>query len=208
MDSRLGRGDARKCVRGPGRPRDAELEDRILAETLRQLAAEGYARMSLESVAAAAGVGKPTIYRRWSGKADLATAALRTLQLAEPPVDRSSTVAELKGILANFRASLLRPNGIALVGTVLAEEQHTPGLLKLFRERLVEPRRKMLLDALERSRAAGELRADAPLDVAVNMLVGAFYARYLAASRIPADWPGRLAETVWRGLARAAERGA
>src|SRR5260370_12553531 len=111
----------------PGRPGDPDVEKRILEVTLRQLAEGGYSRMSVDGVAAEANVSKPTIYRRWAHKADLVTAALRTIQLSEPPVATGSSVDELTSILKNFRRSLLRPNGMSLVGTVLAEEHHTPG---------------------------------------------------------------------------------
>ncbi len=185
-----------------GRPRDPETERRILEVTLRHLAEEGYSRMSLDNIALAAGVSKPTIYRRWPGKADLATAALRTLQLAEPPVDTGTTTGDLIATLENFSRSLLRPNGLSLIGTVLAEEAHTPELLALFRERLVVPRRQMLLAILDRAKRRGELRRGANLDVAVNLLVGAFYARYLAASAIPAGFPRELVAMVWPGLVR------
>lgn len=186
--------------RSAGRPRDPETERRILDATLRHLAEEGYSRMSVDNIALAAGVSKPTIYRRWPGKADLATAALRTLQLSEPPVDTGSTTGDLIATLENFSRSLLRPNGLSLIGTVLAEESHTPELLALFRERLVVPRRRMLHDILERAKRQGELRRGANLDAAVNLLVGAFYARYLAASAIPAGFARELVLLVWPGL--------
>lgn len=188
--------------RSAGRPRDPETERRILDATLRHLAEEGYSRMSVDNIALAAGVSKPTIYRRWPGKADLATAALRTLQLSEPPVDTGSTTGDLIATLENFSRSLLRPNGLSLIGTVLAEESHTPELLALFRERLVVPRRRMLHDILERAKRQGELRRGANLDAAVNLLVGAFYARYLAASAIPAGFARELVLLVWPGLVR------
>lgn len=186
----------------PGRPRDPETERRILDVTLRLLAEEGYSRMSLDNIALAAGVSKPTIYRRWPGKADLATAALRTLQLSEPPVDTGSTKGDLTATLENFSRSLLRPNGMSLIGTVLAEEAHTPELLALFRERLVAPRRQMLRVILDRAKRRGELRRGANLDAAINLMVGAFYARYLAASTVPSGFPRELVTLVWPGLAR------
>lgn len=189
----------------PGRPRDPETERRILEATLRHLAEWGYTRMSLDQIALDAGVSKPTIYRRWPGKADLATAALRTIQLGEPPIDTGSTPGDLAGTLENFSRSLLRPNGMSLIGTVLAEEGHTPELLQLFRERLVAPRRKMLRDILERAKERRELRARTNLDTVVNMLVGAYYARYLAESTIPAGFAKDLVQSVWRGIARQAE---
>lgn len=185
----------------PGRPRDPKTESRILEVALRLLAEDGYSRMSLDAVAAAARVSKPTMYRRWSSKADLATAALRTIQLSEPAVDTGSTLGDLTGTLQNFRRSLLRPNGMSLIGTVLAEESHTPELLTHFRDRIVAPRRAMLREILERAEKRGELRPDANLEAAINMLVGAFYARYLAGSKIPATFPQELAQIVWSGVA-------
>ena len=187
--------------RPPGRPRDPETESRILQAALRQLAEDGYNRMSLDAVALEAGVSKPTMYRRWSSKADMATAALRTIQLSEPPVDTGSTVGDLACALRNFSRSLLRPNGMALIGTVLAEEAHTPKLLRLFRERIVTPRRAMVRGIPERAEERRELRPGVDLDCVVNMLVGAFYARYLATSKIPPSFPGELAEIVWNGIA-------
>jgi AcrR family transcriptional regulator len=157
--------------------------------------------MSVDAVASTAGVSKPTLYRRWCSKADLATAALRTIQLSEPPVDTGSTLGDLTGTLQNFRRSLLRPNGVSLIGTVLAEEVHTPELLTYFRERIVVPRRAMLREVLERAEKRKELRPSVNLDCAVNMLVGAFYARYLANSKIPTSFPEELAEMLWNGIA-------
>ena len=188
-------------TRPPGRPRNEQTEARILEVALRHLAHDGYSRMSLDSIAEDAGVSKPTISRRWSSKADLATAALRTIQLAEPPVNTGSTRGDLAATLRNFSRSLLRPNGMSLIGTVLAEESHTPELLRLFRERIVAPRRAMLRQVLETAQARQELRTGVDLDCAVNMLVGAFYARYLAASKVPAGFPEQIAAIVWTGIA-------
>ncbi len=195
---------AKKTAERTGRPRDPETERRILDVTLRYLAEEGYSRMSLDNIALTAGVSKPTIYRRWPGKADLATAALRTLQLAEPPVATGSSRGDLCATLANFSRSLFRPNGMSLIGTVLAEEAHTPELLALFRARLVAPRRQMLRDILERAQSKGELRGDINLDAVVNLLVGAFYARYLADPSIPHEFPQDLVDVIWSGIARSA----
>jgi len=158
--------------------------------------------MSLEEVVAEAGASKPAAYRRWSGKADLATAALRTIQSSESQVHTGTTVGDLIGILQNFRRSLLRPNGMALIGTVLAEEHHTPELLAWFRERIVAPRRLMLRSVLARALRRGEIKRRADIDAVVNLLVGAIYARYLVASEVPADFPSQLVSIVWQGIGR------
>ena len=89
---------------------------------------------------------------------------------------------------------------MAMIGTLLAEEGHTPKLIRLFRERIVKPRRDGLLAILEAARARGELDADADLDAAVNLLVGSFYARYLSGEGVPQDWPVRVVRLVIAAL--------
>ncbi|MCY2959969.1 MAG: TetR/AcrR family transcriptional regulator [Planctomycetota bacterium] len=174
----------------------------MLAAALVHLARDGYAGMSIDGIAADAGVGKPSIYRRWSGKADLATAALSKLQAEEPRVVGNGARARLVSHLRGFRASLLRPNGMAMLGAVLAEESRTPELMALFRERILARRRRLLHDLLAEGIASGEIRRDADVDAAVNALVGSFYARYLAGQPIGPDWPERVVSLVWPSLSR------
>ena len=84
-----------------------------------------------------------------------------------------------------------RPFGMAImIGSVLAEEHATLELLSLFRERVVEPRHAEVREVLEHAQERGELRQDADLEAAVNMLIGSYYARYLAGDPFfPEDWP-------------------
>jgi AcrR family transcriptional regulator len=188
-----------------GRPRDRAIDDAVLAVAVRRLAEDGYARLSIEAVAAEAGVSKPAVYRRYRSKADLATAAVAALAATEPDPDTGSTYADLVAFLQTFQRSYLRPNGPALLGTVLAEEHHTPELLACFRERLVRPRRARLRALLVRGQARGEVRADADLDAAVNAMVGALYARHLTGQGVPRTWPGRTVDLVWPALATPAD---
>lgn len=183
-----------------GRPRDPRTDDAILAAALAQMAARGYAEMSMESVAAAAGVSKPTLYLRFRSKADLATAALSAFRAAEPPPATGRTRTDLVAYLANFRRSLLRPNGMSMIGTVLVEETRTPELIARFRERVVAPRRAGLRAILERGTGKREVRRGADLDAAVNLLVGSFYARYLTGDGVPEEWPERAVAAVWPSL--------
>jgi AcrR family transcriptional regulator len=164
------------------------------------MARDGYARMSVDAVAAEAGVSKPTLYLRYPSKAALATAALAHAREQTAPRDTGDTRADLIATLRHFRTGVERPFGMALVGTALAEEHHTPELLAQFRANLVEPRRRMLRSSLERARARGELAHDADLETAVNALVGSYYASYLAGGRVPRNWPERAVELVLRGL--------
>jgi AcrR family transcriptional regulator len=164
------------------------------------MAYEGYARMSVDAVAAEAGVSKPTLYLRYRSKAALATAALAHLREQRTPRETGDTRADLLAQLRHFRRGVERPFGMAMLGTVLAEEHHTPELVEQFREQVVEPRRRMLRSVLERAQARGEIRPDADLEMAVNALVGSYYASYLAGGKAPRDWPERAVDLVLGGL--------
>jgi AcrR family transcriptional regulator len=186
----------------PGRPRSARVDEAILGAARAELAERGYARMSIDGVAARAGVSKPTVYLRHPTKADLATAAIASMRAAERPAPTGDVRADLVAHLRLLRAGLERPYGMATLGTVLAEERETPELLALFRERLVAPRRRELRAVLAAARRRGELRPDANLDVAVAALVGAFFARYLAGEPLGGRFVASLVDTVLDGLRR------
>lgn len=166
------------------------------------MARDGYARMSVDAIAADAGVSKPTLYLRYPSKAALATAALAQAREQTAPQATGDTRTDLISLLRHFRTGVGRPFGMAMVGTVLAEEHHTPELFAQFREQLVEPRRRMLRSVLEAAQERGELAPDADLDTAVNALVGSFYAGYLAEAGVPDDWPERAVDVVLGGLVR------
>ena len=184
----------------PGRPRSARVDDAILAAARAELAEHGYARMSVDGVAARAGVSKPTVYLRHRTKADLATAAIASMRVQPRPAPTDDVRADLVAHLRLLRAGLERPHGMAMLGTMLAEEHDTPELLKLFRERLVAPRRRELRAVLEAARARGELRDGANLDAAVNALVGGLLARYLAGEALGGRFVTTLVDTILNGL--------
>jgi len=194
-----GRGEP-SSPRAPGRPRSEQVDDAILAAARAELAARGYARMTVDAVAARAGVSKPTIYLRHPTKADLATAAIASMRVQPRPVVTHDLRADLIAHLRLLRSGLERPNGMTMLGTVLAEENDTPELLAFFRERLVAPRRQELRAVLQAARDRGELRPEANLDVAVNALVGALFARYLAAESFGGRFLSTLVDTVLDGV--------
>jgi AcrR family transcriptional regulator len=164
------------------------------------MARDGYARMSIDAVAAEAGVSRPTVYLRYANKAELATAALAAYRERELPRESGGTRADLIARLRHFRQGVERPNGMAMLGTVLAEETHTPELLALWRERLVAPRRGELRAILRRARDRGELKPDAGIEAAVAMLVGSYFARYVEKGRAPRSWPEAEVDLVLESL--------
>jgi AcrR family transcriptional regulator len=192
-----------EAERGPGRPREPEVNQRILDAALELLGQQGYVRMSMDAVAANAGVTKPTIYRRYPSKIQLALAAISAYCEQEPPASTGETRADLIAQINHLRRALDRPRGMVMLGTMLAEEYETPELLARFREHLVDPRRHAVRDILERAAMRGEFRPDADLAMAGTMLVGAYYAQYLARTTFAADWTERLVDMVLATMARA-----
>lgn len=186
--------------RSAGRPREEEADRRIIEAALQLMAQHGYNRMSLEMVAAAAGVTKPTIYRRYRGKVHLAVAALVAYRQQNYPVLVGETQTDLVALVKHFQVGIERPFGMAMIGTVLAEEHDTPELLACFRQHLVHPRRQALREVLQQAQQRGELAVDAPIEPAINLLIGSYYAQYLAGSAVPPEWAEQMVELVWRVL--------
>jgi hypothetical protein len=91
----------------------------------------------------------------------------------------------------------MRPDAMAVVGTLLAEERRHPELLQAFRARLAGPRRALLRQALADGVEVGELPPSTDPEVIASMLIGSFYARYIATSDLPDDWAQRVLSPVW-----------
>jgi AcrR family transcriptional regulator len=169
----------------------------LVAAAEQQLRERGYSAMSLESIAKAAGTTVPSLLRRYPDKAALATAVVDSLRIEPMPTARDRPRQRALAILKNFHTNLRRDNSMALLGSLLAEEQRVPQLLERFRARLSTPRRQALREALGEGVKQGELAAEVDLDVAVNMLIGSFYARCIADGAIPRNWPERVLAQIW-----------
>ncbi len=185
----------------PGPPRDPAVDAAILDVAARLLAEKGYARMSIALVADAAGVSRPTIYRRYKSKADLAMAALaaRIDEQARPPAELELEAALIQ-VLRHLAHRLRAKHSMALVGTLLVEEEQTPELIRLFRELIWTARANILQEILDRGRERGELRQDVDSDVVVGMLIGALYSAHLSLAKIPRDWPARVVRAALEGM--------
>lgn len=179
-----------------GRPQDPGADERILQATIKLLSEQGFTRMSIEAVAAEAGVAKTTIYRRFTDKVDLVSAALNKYLAQMDPVELGSAREEL---ITHLRHNLERIDP-AIPGSLLAEEAANPQLLAGFRERVIHPRFAMVRETLERGIERGELRAGLDTDAATQLLMGAFFAHYLHRGRPDDDWPERVVDAIWPAL--------
>lgn len=177
-----------------------EADAAILDATMRLLGEAGYARLTIEGVSAAAGVAKTTIYRRYGDKADLVAAALARVRVLDAPPATGDARADMVSLVRRFQALMQSP-ARTMLATLLAEEHHSPELLARFRERLIEPSRAQARAALEAARERGEIRADADLDLIMDMLAGSYFTRHLAGVPVATTTAEELVDTVWCGIA-------
>ncbi len=186
-------------VRPPGRPRDLRATRAITEAALRQLAAIGYGRLSMESVASEAGVARATVYRRYRDKADLVTAAIaeHAAALGGSALPDSPREA-LEAFLVDFDANFSR-FCVEVLGALLGNRED-PTALMMHRERTIAPRKALARSLLEEARERGELSPDADLDLALDMLVGVVLARAVSGEETTAGWAVRALETIWRGM--------
>jgi AcrR family transcriptional regulator len=163
-----------------GRPRSAEADRAILTATVELLADRGLAAMSIEEVAARAGVGKTTIYRRWPSKGLLALDAFVTSFREEQPLPDTGTLrADLVAALhAWVRAVTQTPMGPMLTG-LIAAAQYDPELRGAWRERVLEPLRTQHRIMLDRAIGRGEIPASVDRDVILDLFFGAAEHRLL-----------------------------
>ncbi|MER5635103.1 TetR/AcrR family transcriptional regulator [Streptomyces nitrosporeus] len=203
-----------------GRPRSAAADQAILEATRSLLGSGGYAGVSMEAVAAEAGVGKPTVYRRWASKAALVADAVLTSEAfgaweqPEEPAGSGDVGHDVKAWLRAHAERMTAPGQIPLVLALAAAAAESPGGAgePLYR-RLTGPRHRALVARLEAGVAAGQLRAGRDLDAVADALIGALLYQLLtgnaAASAARAE---DLVETVLEGfrpapLAETAGRG-
>jgi AcrR family transcriptional regulator len=183
----------------PGRPRDARASEAILQAALGQLLERGYGGMSMEGVAAAAGVGKPAIYRRYRDKAELVTAAIRSILPSLDVPDTGSTREDIHQVAAQARPMTQGPFAI-LLGSVMAEQERQPELLEAFRERIARPRRELAKTILQRGIERGDVRADLDLEQAADAFVGNIIGRHIGGYPFDDQWFDSAIEFLWRGI--------
>jgi AcrR family transcriptional regulator len=185
-----------------GRPRDARADEAILEATFRQLVDVGYAALSIEAIAAEAGVAKTTIYRRHPTKKDLVIAAMRAATPFEPPPQDLPSRQALELFIRTAIHLLIESGAFRILGSLLIEEEREPGLLAAFRERLLEPRRAMVEAMLLRGIDRGEIRRDIDPLVVTEMIAGAVIGHHvILGHRGDEAWIRDLVDHVWRSIA-------
>jgi AcrR family transcriptional regulator len=157
--------------KGPGRPRSARADEAII-EAVLDLFAEGHTfdALSIEAIAARAGVGKATIYRRWPNKEALVVDAVIALKGPVPPIAGESVRDDLVTLLKGARKVSNQRAGKVTI--CLLPELHRNETMHGHYQKFVEPRRAVMRQVLLRGIETGELRADIDVELTLLMLSG------------------------------------
>lgn len=152
-----------------GRPRDPGRDEAIIEATIDVLVSDGYDRLTMDHVAARAGVGKATLYRRWPSKAELVIDAMAALKPSIDAIDSGS----LDGDIAAMVAASCTPSSqrtMQVMVSICSAIPRESELLTAFRTRFTEPRIARITAMLQRARERGELDDDIDIDMAASLL--------------------------------------
>ncbi|MEV4478128.1 TetR/AcrR family transcriptional regulator [Micromonospora coxensis] len=157
--------------RSPGRPRSIRADEAIIEATL-DLLAEGSTveALSIEAIAARAGVGKATIYRRWPGKDALLLDALRRLKGIVPQPAGHSVRDDLV-LLVGAVGHHIDPRARKIMPCLVPEVNRSPDHFQLY-QNIIEPRRQLMREVLRRGVRDGDLRADLDIELTMALLTG------------------------------------
>jgi AcrR family transcriptional regulator len=187
---------------GRGRPRSVEADRAILAATVDLLASRGLAAMSIEEIAARAGVGKATIYRRWPSKGLLALDAFVTVFREQQPLPDTGTLrGDLTAALTAWVRAVTRTSMGPMLTGLIAEAQHDPSLRAAWRERVLEPLRSQPRIMLDRAIARGEIPATVDREVVLDLFFGAAQHRLLL-GHLPLtdEFIGEVVDVILNGI--------
>jgi AcrR family transcriptional regulator len=159
----------------PGRPRDPDLESRVLAAALRLYAEAGWSGFSFEAVARRAGVGKAPLYLRWQSKEDLLLAALSAHTSTVPIQDSGSLRDDLTEYARRLLQSKSTPGGWAFLRIHL-EASINPALHARVAAEIASPHIDGARTVLHRAIERGDLPAETPVDLLLHSLYGAIIA--------------------------------
>jgi AcrR family transcriptional regulator len=193
--------------RAPGRPRSEAADAAILDAAMRLLRTTPVGQLTIEAIAREAGVGKPTIYRRWPNKnAVVVDAAFRSVagQLEFP-----ATGTVLDALLTQIETvvSLMNSRVGQVLAELIGEGQSDPETLASVNERFMRVRRESAAHLIERGKQSGEFDPAIDGELAIDLIYGPLYYRLLA-GHLPLDsaFARDIVTWVMRGI-RPASRG-
>lgn len=186
-----------------GRPR-SEAVERAIIEGVMKLLEDGVplGELSIERIARTAGVGKATIYRRWSGKEELFVDVLRAAEPVDPELPGTSMRDDLIVLLEALRQRGLINRSSAMLHNVYAQMKSSPKLWNAYHTTVIDPRRRLGYEVLRRGQQNGELREDVDVELVNDIFVGPMLVRSILRpeSELPEDLAEQIVDTLLEGL--------
>jgi len=189
----------------PNPERRSQRAHRAILDAVFDLAVKnGYGKVTIEAIAAAAGVGKPTIYRWWPSKGAIALDAVNErLGHATDFPDTGDIAADLATQITAVTDMFTGDIGTVYRG-VIAEAQHNPDLKRAIRATVIEPRAQQCADRLWSAVTAGQIRGDLPPRTMVDLFFGPVYYRFLLGEDVDVKQVPHLVTDIINGLKPAA----
>ena len=185
-----------------GRPRRAATRRAIVEATLALLAERGFQATTIDAIATRAGVGRNTIYRRWTTKEELFADALHELTADLDVHHGDDLYSLLLDWVRDFARIFADPLFGRILPGVLGELQRNPDFARVYVDRVVRPRREALDEVLKEAIERGELRRGVDVDQISDLLAGAPFVRLLPLGLPPVtqDYAEELLDTIWSGI--------
>jgi len=156
----------------PGRPRSAQSHQAILQAALELLAEVGFAAMSMDAIAARAGVGKTTIYRRYASKEELVADAIESIREEIVIPDTGNLQSDIDTLIQNAAQITLNPIGRQTVAMIISSASSNPKFAQIYWTKYLQPRRKAFAVVLERAKARKEIQANLDSDLIFDTMSG------------------------------------
>lgn len=177
----------------------------VIMRTTLELGQEiGYAKLSIEAVAARAGAGKHTIYRRWPSKGALLLDSLLSLHKSSLDYpDTGDIFADLRTQIHAAVDLMGNPPFGPLYQALVGEAQHDPQLAAALNERFITPQAAMTVARLETARDQGQLSPDFDLSLAMAILSGPLYFQFLITQEpLTHEYVDRVLRALFTGMGK------
>lgn len=156
----------------PGRPRSVKSHQAILQATLDLLAEVGFDSMTIDAIAARAGVGKTTIYRRYSSKEELVADAIESLREEIVIPNTDSLWGDIDTLIESAAQITLSPLGRQTVAMIISTASSNSQFAQIYWTKYLQPRRQAFAIVLERAKIRGEIQANIDPDLVFDTMSG------------------------------------
>ncbi|MDB4892532.1 MAG: hypothetical protein JWL61_4387 [Gemmatimonadetes bacterium] len=163
----------------PGRPRSPEAHEAILRAAIEVIRDVGYDAAAMDGIAARAGVGKATVYRRWSSKEALVADAIERIMVSRVVPDTGTTRGDLRAVMRDTMRMYHDPQTTALLSGLVAAMARSEQIADAVRSGFVAARRETTRQVIERGIERGDLRANTDIQLALDLLSGPLLLRAL-----------------------------